>query len=117
VQGEPDLSKLTPIPAVGSADELAVKSSWLEQMTGTQAAGRYPNLTSVSIFNYFKEANLTQFNDYRYIGGKSDVEAWTRSYVGNVTAYQGGFTGSALSTCPNMAYLFWALLLIYCASF
>jgi hypothetical protein len=74
----PALSSLTPIPASGSANELAMKSAWLQEMTGSQAAGRFPNLTSVSLFNYFKEGNQTQFVDFRYVGEDVDqsVQTW-----------------------------------------
>lgn len=36
----PPLSSLTPIPATGSADELDMKSNWMQQLTGPQTAGR-----------------------------------------------------------------------------
>jgi hypothetical protein len=91
----PNLSTLTTVPASGSQSELSMKSQWLQQMTGERTAGRFPHLTAVSMFNYFKRSWEDQLVDYRYIGGKSEVEAWMRSYVGNVTAYQGGFDGAA----------------------
>lgn len=116
IKGEPDLSLLTPIPAVGSANELNVKSNWFEQMTGPDAARRFPNLTSVSVFNYLKEGNLSQWNDFRYVGGKPEIESWMRDYVGNVTAYQGGFSGKGESIGPGRTLLvsFAVVSCIYC---
>lgn len=51
VKGEPNLDALTPVPNNNAVQELAVKQAWLQQLTEPQTAGRYPNLTSVSIFN------------------------------------------------------------------
>ena len=49
------------------------------------------------------ETNGTQVLDYRLAEGNPDVESWFRGYLGNVTAYQGGFDGAAPATASPFA--------------
>ena len=50
------------------------------------------------------ETNGTQVLDYRLAEGNPDVESWFRGYLGNVTAYQGGFDGAASATASPIAF-------------
>lgn len=79
-------------------------------MVGPATAGRFPRLIAVSWFDYFKssgyETNGTQLLDYRLADGDSQVEQFFRTYLGNVTAYQGGYDGSASSARPLLGLVF-----------
>lgn len=44
-----------PNPYPRSDDELAVKATWIAQMTGNSTAQRFPNLKAVTWFNYLKK--------------------------------------------------------------
>jgi len=94
----PDPASLTPMPT-NSADEAAMKIGWLEQIVSDQSAGRYPNLTAACFFNYFKYGNEHGGNaatlaDFRNVGGHGETENQFRQIVGNVSAYQGGYSGT-----------------------
>ncbi|TNY23142.1 glycoside hydrolase superfamily [Rhodotorula diobovata] len=106
----PNLTRLTPSladrPYARSDDELAVKASWLAQLTGNATAQRFPNLKLVNLFNYLKKGNATAevIADFRYVGSDSGfnatVEAWFRHNVGNQSAYEQGYTGAAGALRP-----------------
>lgn len=94
----PDPASLTPMPT-NAADEAAMKIGWLEQIVSDQSAGRYPNLTAACFFNYFKYGNEHGGNaatlaDFRNVGGHGETENQFRQIVGNVSAYQGGYSGT-----------------------
>lgn len=44
-----------PTPYPRSDDELAVKATWIAQVTGNSTAQRFPNLKAVTWFNYLKK--------------------------------------------------------------
>lgn len=95
----PDPDDLTPT-SNERASEAAVKIGWLEQIVSDDTAGRYPNLTAVCFFNYMKYGSEhggsgQRIVDFRNAGGDDETEAQFRQIVGNVTAYQGGFSGRA----------------------
>ena len=95
----PDPDNLTPTTNE-RASEAAVKIGWLEQIVSDDTAGRYPNLTAVCFFNYMKYGSehggsVQRIVDFRNAGGDDETEAQFRQIVGNVTAYQGGFSGHA----------------------
>ena len=73
-------------------------------MVGPATAGRFPRLIAVSWFDYFKSSGFetggSQLLDYRLADGDPQVEQFFRTYLGNVTAYQGGYDGSASSVRP-----------------
>ncbi|GAA5845252.1 hypothetical protein JCM9279_004817 [Rhodotorula babjevae] len=121
-QGDTDLTKpfpnltrlassLASPPLERSDDELAVKATWLAQLTGNATAQRFPNLKLVNIFNYIKKGNGTAevIADFRYTGSatggfNSTVEAWVRRNWGNQTAYEQGYTGSAGVLRPRSVF-------------
>lgn len=56
----PNMSKYTPSlnepkPYPRSDDELAVKATWLVQITGNSTAQKFPHLTAATWFNYLKK--------------------------------------------------------------
>ncbi|BGP43571.1 hypothetical protein JCM10449v2_007612 [Rhodotorula kratochvilovae] len=107
----PNLTRLEPSlaepPYPRSDDELAVKASWLAQLTGNSTAQRFPHLKLVNMFNYLKKGNATAevLADFRYVGSDSGfnatVEAWLRENFGNQTAYEQGYTGAAGTLRPG----------------
>lgn len=95
----PDVSTLQTVPR-DAADEAEIKIGWLDQLVGDRSAGRFPNLTAICFFNYFKfgsaQGNDTgSLVDFRVVGGHDETESRFRQIVGNVTAYQGGYSGHA----------------------
>ena len=83
-----------------SASESAIKIGWLNQLIEDRTAGAYRNLTAICFFNYMKFGNTHGGNaqsiaDFRYVDGHGETEDQFRQIVGNVTAYQGGFSGKA----------------------
>lgn len=88
-----------PNPYPRSDDELAVKATWIAQMTGNSTAQRFPNLKAITWFNYLKKGNATAevLADFRFVGGNSTVTSWLRENFGNQTAYEQGYTGAASS--------------------
>lgn len=100
IQGAlPTVSSLAAIPASGASDT-TLKKSWFDQLVSDQSAGRYPNLTAVCWFNHFKvgstHGNDTErLVDFRAVGGNSNTEQVFRQIAGNVSAYQGGYSGHA----------------------
>lgn len=114
----PDVDTLTPMPT-NAADEAAMKIGWLNQIVSDQSAGRYPNLTAACFFNYFKYGNEHGGNaatlaDFRNVGGHGATEDQFRQIVGNVSAYQGGYSGFA--TTSRTLSLYNALLAISTAT-
>lgn len=106
-----DCEVIGKLPAVSSlsavssaqANDTAIKTTWLQQMVSAETAGRYPNLTAINFFNHFKFGSThndaaSSLMDYRATGANVETEAAFRQIVGNVSAYQGGFTGSASRT-------------------
>lgn len=89
---------MTP-PAARADDELFMKASWFVQLTSNSTAQRFPRLKAVSLFNYLKRGGDDGANevlvDFRATGGNSTVENWYRGYMGNQTAFEMGYTGSA----------------------
>lgn len=106
----------------GAADEAAMKIGWLNQIVSDQSAGRYPNLTAACFFNYFKYGNEHGGNaatlaDFRNVGGHGETEDRFRQIVGNVSAYQGGYSGAAttsrtLEWRAAMAAVFFSLTMV-----
>jgi len=99
----PNVATLQRVPS-DAADEAAIKIGWLDQLVGDNAAGRFPNLTAIVFFNYFKfgggaaqNADTGSLVDYRVVGGHDETETRFRQVVGNVTAYQGGYSGHGVS--------------------
>ncbi|KAK4047445.1 hypothetical protein OIO90_006191 [Microbotryomycetes sp. JL221] len=84
-------------PFEKSEDELYVKATWFVQLTSKSNSNEFPNLKAINLFNYLKrggdEKNVLA--DFRSVGGNSSVEQWFRGYVGNQTAYELGYTGTA----------------------
>lgn len=105
----PDPDNLTPT-SNERASEAAVKIGWLEQIVSDDTAGRYPNLTAVCFFNYMKYGSEhggsgQRIVDFRNAGGDDETEARFRQIVGNVTAYQGGFSGHARRNAAGSLWL------------
>lgn len=99
------------MPETGT-NETTMKIGWLKQMISDKVAGKYPNLTAVCFFNYFKfgsthGGDTERLVDFRMVGGDANVETQFRQIVGNVSAYQGGYSGSAQlsSSVPALAVL------------
>ncbi|GAA96277.1 glycoside hydrolase family 26 protein [Mixia osmundae IAM 14324] len=88
----PNTTTLTAEP--NSASELDMKMAWFEQMTAPAVVRKYPNLTAISWFNYFKESTNNTLADFRAVG-QPDVTTFFRQYIGNSTAFANGYTGSA----------------------
>ncbi|BGP58186.1 hypothetical protein JCM8202v2_005847 [Rhodotorula sphaerocarpa] len=88
-----------PHPYARSDDELAVKATWIAEMTGNNTAQHFPLLRAVSWFNYLKKGNATAevLADFRFVGGNKTTETWLRKNFGNQTAYEQGYTGGASS--------------------
>lgn len=100
----PSPSSLTGIPE-NTASESDIKIGWLNQIIEDRTAGAFPNLTAVCFFNYMKFGNTHGGNaemiaDFRNVGGHGETEDQFRQIVGNVTAYQGGFSGRANRNVP-----------------
>ncbi|SCV68212.1 BQ2448_333 [Microbotryum intermedium] len=97
----PNLTRYTPSlaspPYPRSDDELYLKATWFVQMTSNTTAVRFPNLQAVSLFNYLKRGGegTEVLVDFRAIGGNKTVEDWFRNVIGNQTAYEIGYTGTA----------------------
>jgi hypothetical protein len=118
IQGDlPDVNNLQPMPSDASS-EFDTKISWLRQLTSDETAGRFPNLTAICFFNYFKYGSMHGDNDvptlkdFRAIGGHADTEATFRQIVGNVTAYQGGYIAKASSSF-SINWLFSAVCVVF----
>lgn len=113
--GEYKPSLMSPPPEHGD-DELYIKASWFVQLTSNATATRFPRLKAVSLFNYLKRGGdeTNQANevlvDFRSTGGNQTVEDWFRGYMGNQTAYEMGYTGSAAPRRASAAVGFLALL-------
>ena len=95
----PATSSLTGTPS-NTASEADIKIDWLNQIIEDRTAGQFPNLTAVCFFNYMKFGNThggdaESIADFRNVGGHGQTEDQFREIVGNVTAYQGGFSGRA----------------------
>ncbi|GAA5904294.1 hypothetical protein JCM8208_006828 [Rhodotorula glutinis] len=107
----PNFTRLAPSLAVPplerSDDELAVKATWLAQLTGNATAQRFPNLKLVNLFNYLKRSNGTTptIADFRFTGSANGFnetcETWLRRNFGNQTAYEQGYTGAAGALRPG----------------
>ncbi|ORY88450.1 glycoside hydrolase superfamily [Leucosporidium creatinivorum] len=114
--GEYKPSLMSP-PAEHGDDELYLKASWFVQLTSNATATRFPRLKAVSLFNYLKRGGdeTNQANevlvDFRATSGNQTVENWFRGYMGNQTAYEMGYTGTAASRRASAVVASLALLI------